>query len=200
MVPGLGQIVQGVQRKDMVRLSKGLFFLIVLWGMFFYGANLGRWKNVYLPHFNETQDQKDKMAFRGILFPDLLANLYFRLHYAGQFWVGLPAWPALWNYYNPDTPILGDWQASPGALTREQRERFPLHGDRAHPEQHRLIAETEELHNRIQLLPSMGRLWNIAELYTVLAGILNLLVIYDAFAGPLFPRNRAALQPAAPTS
>src|SRR5262245_24302611 len=42
LVPGLGQLSQG-------RLSKGLFFLVSLYGLFFTGMYLGDWKNVYLP-------------------------------------------------------------------------------------------------------------------------------------------------------
>ena len=43
----------------------------------------------------------------------------------------------------------------------------------------------EEEDNRIQTSTEMGRLWDIYWVYTVIAGTLNLLVIYDAYAGPV---------------
>src|SRR5262245_4841704 len=50
VVPGLGQIYQGLAGGGGARLAKGFFFLVTLLGMFFYGSQLGAWRNVYLPH------------------------------------------------------------------------------------------------------------------------------------------------------
>src|SRR5437870_13126892 len=43
LIPGLGQVYQG-------RVSKGVFFMAVLLGLFFAGQALGDWRNVYLPN------------------------------------------------------------------------------------------------------------------------------------------------------
>src|SRR5438105_8578494 len=88
LVPGLGQIVQG-------RVAKGLLFLVCLYGMFFYGMYLGSWKNVHLPN---TAALNQAPSF----LPGPLANVYNRLHFAGQFWIGVAAWPAVWQYANYD--------------------------------------------------------------------------------------------------
>jgi hypothetical protein len=147
LVPGLGQIFQG-------RVGKGLLFLICLYGLFFYGMALGNWKNVYLP-----DTARDNNPWR---LPGLLANVYNRMHYAGQFWIGVAAWPALWQYNKlpvpPEeaSPFWHDFQRTPpeAVLNEKQTE-----GDKT---------------------------WDLGWVFTVIAGVLNILVIYDAFAGPAF--------------
>src|SRR5438270_9703396 len=149
LVPGLGQMYQG-------RVGKGLLFFVCLYGLFFYGMALGKWKNVYLPD----------TASRGGIYnpwnlPTPIANLYNRLQYAGQFWIGVAAWPAVWQYVNYDDnqaagPIFGTFERTP---SEEELNRLQRDGDKT---------------------------WDLGWVYTVIAGVLNILVIYDAFAGPAF--------------
>jgi hypothetical protein len=154
LVPGLGQIYQG-------RIGKGLLFMVCLLGMFFVGQTLGDWKNVYLPQVSRgPNDPNNPWNLPQPLNP--IANLYHRWHYAGQFWIGVAAWPALWQYFelpvpSADTsPFLHDFQKAPD--------------------------EAEV--NRIVL--RKGKIPDLAWVYTVVAGVLNILVIYDAYAGPAF--------------
>src|SRR5262245_51248920 len=98
LVPGLGQIVQG-------RVSKGLLFLVCIYTLFFYGVYLGTGAvtigartyrltgGVYLP---DTADDNR----RDSNLPRVVINLYNRPQFAGQFWVGVVAWPAIWQYMN----------------------------------------------------------------------------------------------------
>src|SRR5438552_2783421 len=83
LVPGLGQIVQG-------RVGKGLLFLVCLNGLFFVGLALGDWRNVYLP--DPAPLPRVSLRIGGIGF-DLdegpLKALGNRLHFAGQFWIGV---------------------------------------------------------------------------------------------------------------
>ena len=163
LVPGLGQIYQG-------RIGKGLLFLVCLYGMFFYGMALGSWKNVYLP---DTARDRNLNPWN---LPVPVANVYNRLHFAGQFWIGVAAWPAIWQYVNYDEnqkkmTVFGDFQRTPSEdeLNRLQRES--------------------------------DKTWDLGWVYTVIAGVLNILVIYDAFAGPAFAegeRAQRAAQEAAP--
>ena len=181
LVPGLGQIMQGLVRKNVNRLTKGLFFLVALWGMFFYGMWLGHWQNVYLPHKEEQQivDGKRTTLFGRITVSPLVGNLYTRLHYVGQFWIGVAAWPALWNYFYAEGPIFGEFQKSPGSVAKGndvQRDED--------------LRRFEGKQNELQ--KDMGRLWDIAWVYTVIAGVLNILVIYDAWAGPVHLRKTEA--------
>jgi hypothetical protein len=84
-------------------------------------------------------------------------NLYTRPQYLGQFWVGVAAWPAILQYRSKDPlPVLGDFQRTP-------------------PE-----TKLNELQN------TTDKTWDLAWVYTVIAGVLNIMVIYDAWAGPAF--------------
>ena len=154
LVPGLGQIYQG-------RIGKGLLFLVCLYGMFFYGMALGSWKNVYLP---DTARDRNLNPWN---LPVPVANVYNRLHFAGQFWIGVAAWPALYQYWSSD---------------RDQRDGSILHSFERTP--------SEEELNKLQR--EGDKSWDLGWMYTVIAGVLNILVIYDAFAGPAFAEAERA--------
>jgi hypothetical protein len=79
----------------------------------------------------------------------------------GQIWIGIAAWPAIIQYLQFDPaqeehPTLGKFQRMP-------------------PED-----EMNVVLRNSDKTPDLG--W----MYTVIAGVLNILVIYDAFAGPAF--------------
>ncbi|MDW8223284.1 MAG: DUF6677 family protein [Gemmatales bacterium] len=186
IVPGLGQIWQGWRWHMPSRLLKGIVFFVVLHGMFFYGQALGQWKNVFLPQYQQSLGEEFRV-FR-IRLPDWLANVYWRPAYALQFWMGVSAWPAVWNYCYPESQLFANYQPSPGAagpaVGRWEREMK--------------IKEFHRELNRIQLRPDMGKRWDLGLLYTMLAGVLNLLVIYEAYAGPferITPRDQTSANP-----
>jgi hypothetical protein len=158
LIPGLGQIYQG-------RTAKGILFLVCLYGLFFYGMALGSWRNVYLP---DTARLNNPWGL-----PTLLANVYNRLHYAGQFWIGMVAWPALYQYAHADEAHVDDQRDHASSLFGDF-ERTP-------PE--------DEL-NRLQR--DDDKRWDLGWVYTVIAGVLNILVIYDALAGPAFAESEEA--------
>ena len=148
LVPGLGQIYQG-------RTGKGILFFVCLYSMFFYGMALGSWRNVYLP---DTARPNNPATIHWLPLP--LANLYNRLHFTGQFWIGIGAWPAIVQYATYDDRqetgrYFGNFQRTP--LHEEEITRLQRQGDKS---------------------------WDLGWVYTVIAGVLNILVIYDAFAGP----------------
>ncbi len=160
LIPGLGQIYQG-------RLGKGVLFFVCVYTLFFVGVYLGSGSvqlkgetytvasNVYLP---DTADQNNPFNL-----PRLAANLYNRPQFAGQFWVGIAAWPAVWQYLNYDRrqeqgdPLLGQFERTPSE------------------------AALNAVHT------SGDKLLELAWVFTVIAGVLNVMVIYDALAGPAFP-------------
>jgi hypothetical protein len=187
-VPGLGQIAQGLSSKNFARLTKGCMFLLALWGMFFFGFIRGHMRNVFLPHIQEVfldEDQKSgrlnkSFAPFGKPAPPFLGNLWQRPQYLMQFFAGAPAWPALWNYCFPDMPVFGSYQASPGSLTKDNNNGL---NDISRRRDH--LAEMERRDNELQQQEDVGRLWDIYWIYTVVAGALNLVVIYDAYAGPV---------------
>jgi hypothetical protein len=167
LVPGLGQIYQG-------RVGKGLLFLVCLYGLFFAGMAMGDWKNVYLPDLAKDKDDIRPFENNVLKLPrpyTFLANLYNRPHFAGQFWIGIAAWPAILQYNDvklvskEQSPFLHDFQRGPRDLQDDEAmNRFLTNSDKT---------------------PDLG--W----VYTVIAGVLNILVIYDAFAGPAFGSGAA---------
>jgi TM2 domain-containing membrane protein YozV len=166
LVPGLGQIYQG-------RVGKGVLFLVCIYALFFYGMWLGSGTvtagepprefhvsgNVFLPRASATNRP-------GGNTPGLINDLYNRPQYIGQFWTGVVAWPALYQYYvfsekDDDQPPLWGFERTPTDEARNAVENF---GDK---------------------LVELG--W----VYTVIAGVLNIMVIYDALAGPAFLTPKA---------
>jgi len=150
LVPGLGQIYQG-------RVGKGLLFLVGLYGLFFYGMFLGHWSNVFLA---DTAARNPAWNL-----PVLATNLYNRPHFAGQFWIGTAAWPAIWHYtHDPANQSRG-----PINTRQEFFAKFEA-------------APSEDELNELQR--DDDKHWDLGWVYTVIAGVLNVLVIYDALAGP----------------
>ena len=90
----------------------------------------------------------------------------FCLYYLGQFFVGLPALPGPdpgdAHIYFDKGPILWGFMAEP-----PQNVINGLH-------------------------PRLGKLVEIGTIYTTVAGLLNILAIYDAFEGPAYRRRRGA--------
>src|ERR1700730_7878625 len=84
LVPGLGQIYQG-------RVTKGVLFLVCLYGMFFGGMAMGSWKNVYIVETAQDGTFDPPWDSNPFHLPRGIANLYNRLHYVGQFWIGVAA-------------------------------------------------------------------------------------------------------------
>jgi len=151
LVPGLGQISQG-------RVGKGLLFMVCLYGLFFYGMELGQKKNVYLP--------RGKAIVGPWKLPRIASDLYQRPQFAGQFWIGIAAWPAIWQYWHFDN--------------RQPADRYLGTYQRM---------EDEDKLNDLQR--QGDKTWDLAWVYTVIAGVLNVLVIYDAWAGPAILRPDA---------
>lgn len=175
LVPGLGQIYQG-------RVGKGVLFLVCVYTLFFYGMYLGTGTvalgaetftvegNVYLPH--SPPHLTNPLGLHGFG-----ADLYNRPQFLGQFWVGVVAWPALWHYSHADNSQPGAFLDEDGVRRDDNDRGHWLFGnfERA-PSQRALNA----LHTAGDKRLDLG--W----VYTVIAGVLNIMIIYDALAGPAF--------------
>jgi hypothetical protein len=169
----LGQIYQG-------RIGKGLLFLVCLYLLFFYGMYLGRWSNVFLA---DTAAQNPAWNL-----PRWATNLYNRPHFAGQFWIGIAAWPALYHY-----------KTSPPHVDRGTFAKKDENGDYIRDENGQPVFNWGEFVRKFQAPPSEAELnelqrdsdkhWDLGWVYTIIAGVLNVLVIYDAMAGPAFGRS-----------
>ena len=177
LVPGLGQISQG-------RIAKGVLFFVCVLTLFYYGMFLGNWSNVYL-----TYDESNPWNLNRPL-----GNLYNRPQFAAQFWVGVAAWPAVYQYANFDSnaetgPVFGTYQRIPYE-TRATGTSRRLGDDPAARREARTYLKPHEAlpdwkGKTLNELQNEGdKTWDLGWVFTVIAGALNVMVIYDALAGP----------------
>jgi hypothetical protein len=127
---------------------------------------------VYLAHTAKDGSERPAWENNSWHLPKPVADGWNRLHFAGQFWIGVAAWPAIWQYNG--MPGFGKFQRAPD---KEEEDEINRAG---------------------------GKVPDVAWVYTVIAGVLNILVIYDALAGPAIvtagipgPEKQTAPSPAA---
>ena len=162
LVPGLGHFYQG-------RTAKGVLFMVCILGTFLYGLYIGNGQVVYA---------------------STTPSIFTRWQYVFQLGVGLPAAPALVQY----------WRAE------ENKGPLPLLGDVMRPPALRGDFKSTDLSGNTVSHPDEVAKWNhdsadmfeMGTVYTIVAGLLNLLVICDAFGGPLVihpPEDKKKKQP-----
>ncbi len=161
LVPGAGHLYQG-------RTGKGLLYLICILGTFCYGLYIGDGKVVYFswrPNDN-------------------------RWAYFCQVGVGLAALPALVQSDRASHgrgPLWGiDIMAPPrfGEAWRKS-ERDDLTRLNAQPGAQIEMRKYESPDELAWWNKSLYRYFELGTVYTMIAGLLNVLAIYDAFAGPV---------------
>jgi hypothetical protein len=180
LVPGLGQIAQG-------RVAKGVLFFVCVLTLFYYGMYLGKWSNVYLPDLAEENNPWN--------LPRTLANLYNRPQFIAQFWVGIAAWPAVVQYatYDRDSetgPLFGSYQRIPYESRSSLKPGEP-DDPLSRRQARRNVKQSEALADwngkTLNELQNEGdKTWDLGWVLTVIAGALNVMVIYDALAGPAY--------------
>jgi hypothetical protein len=163
LVPGLGHFYQG-------RTGKGVLFFVCILGTFYYGLYIGQGRVVYA----STE-------------PVLSRNfLNERWQYVCQLGVGLSAMPAIvqrFRVVNRDPPLFGA-----GLDNRFMRPpyKIPPEGTRFQSidptDKTNIIEHPDEL---AQWNYELGEYFEIGTVYTVIAGLLNILAIFDAYGGPL---------------
>ncbi|MBY0457506.1 MAG: hypothetical protein K2V38_09235 [Gemmataceae bacterium] len=153
----LSYLIPGLGQVYQGRVGKGLLFFAGLYALFFYGMWMGNWKNVWLP----DPEDLPPVQVGGQQVGGAPKAISQRWQFLGQFWIGTAAWPSVVQYVAYDKtknegPVFGTFQRAP---------------------------KEEELN---ELQRNGNKRWDLGWVYTVIAGVLNLLVIYDAFAGPMF--------------
>lgn len=155
----LAWLVPGLGHIYQGRTGKGVLFLICIVGTFFYGLYLGGGRVVYAS-----------------TAPVLSRGFLDRWQYICQVGVGLPALPAVVERSRArdgKPPLFGD------NLMRPPRER----GDfRSRDQSGRDVVHPDEL---AKWNHDLGDMFEIGTVYTVIAGLMNFLVIFDAYGGPL---------------
>ena len=174
LIPGLGQLYQG-------RTFKGVIFLVTLLGTFLAGMWIGGGNVVYA----SWRPGEKRWAF------------------LGQAGIGAAAIPALIQSSAVGgaarQPLANlPWLVPPLSRGQEVSEAFAQRLVATDPDvaavdfrrQPGGLARYEPRHSGGQLSlwqRRLGRFFDIGTLYTMLAGLLNLLVVYDAWAGPMRP-------------
>lgn len=157
LVPGLGHLYQG-------RTGKAILFFICILGTFAYGCYLGGdakigWARVVYFQWDEED---------------------MRLPFLCQMGMGLPTLPAVVQAYRAGhgrEPLWGQFMAPPrragGALPAPRPAR---NAEGALAEQWTL----DDLHFHLRPYFELGTV------FTMIAGLLNVLAVYDAWGGPVF--------------
>lgn len=143
------------------RTGKGVLFFVCIMGTFLYGLYIGEGRVVYAA----TTDVFSRR------FLD-------RWQYVCQVGVGLPALPAYvqtWRMENHKPPLISDNFMRPPDMNRQFRS-----DDQSQPPQE--VIHPDEL---AKWNHDLGDLFEMGTVFTVIAGLLNVLAIYDAYGGPL---------------
>ena len=169
LVPGLGHLYQG-------RIGKSLLFFICIVGTFVYGLLIGQGRVVYA----STADVFSREFLE-------------RWQYICQIGVGLPALPALVQrerVQDGKAPLIHDNFMRPPYEVPRQPGGFT---SRDQTDRRRTVFHPDEL---AKWNYDLGELFDLGTMFTVIAGLLNVLAIYDAYGGPLIiPPEEKKLEP-----
>jgi hypothetical protein len=170
LVPGLGQLYQG-------RRAKGRMFMAALVAILVAGLWIGGGRVAYCQWRPGAR----------------------RIDFLGQAGIGAVAIPAViqsWTLAASGRPLLpGGWFAPPLVPNQPVSAAYAAALERNEPgmtffrdaRDGTLRSQADEL--SVWYL-GLGRFFDIGTLYVTIAGLLNLLVVYDAWAGPLRETER----------
>jgi hypothetical protein len=158
LIPGLGHWYQG-------RRAKAVLYFVCIMGLFGYG--------LYLSSSNEPcMDGSGKIGYgRAVYFSWRAGDV--RLPYLCQVGVGVPALPALLQADRMSHDRKVWW----GGVMAPPRLSAASDGDRADPNFDQ--PTPQNLHRQLH------HFFELAGFFTMVAGLLNVLAIYDAAAGPV---------------
>jgi hypothetical protein len=193
LVPGLGHMYQR-------RWGKGGLFMTCILATFFYGLWLGGGRVVYAS-FRDS-DPRVTVGTRTGLFTSQARYAYFC-----QFAAGLPALPAIVQSLRvggdtPKAPLFDGLMAPPMVRGQvvptdwilEQRSKHP--GDKTYED--RNFRSLDNAYSVFQPLDfpgdrtdqlgywnyQLGSFFDLGTVFTMVAGLLNVLAIWDAWGGP----------------
>lgn len=157
----LAWLVPGLGQLYQGRTAKAVLFFVCIMGTFLYGLYLGSGKEV---------------GWGRVVYASWEKGGDKRLPYLCQLGMGLPAMPALVQASragNGNPPLLGGFMAPPK----------PDPNGPARPQKKTALAgqpTLDDLHRKLDHYFELGTT------YTMIAGLLNILAIFDAWAGPVF--------------
>ena len=155
----LAWLIPGLGHYYQGRKAKAILFFVCIMGTFTYGCYLG----------GSSELGWGRVVYFSRSGPDA------RLHYLCQVGIGLPALPALVQAVRVSKghePLFGGFMAPPrrpATLTDDHNRQLDVL-----PTGHLLNAD-------------LNRSFELGTVYTMVAGLLYLIVVFDAAAGPVFP-------------
>ncbi len=167
LIPGAGHIYQG-------RIGKGVLFFVCIVGTFLYGLYIGNGRVVYASTANFIGPP-----------PFFISRPFLdRWQYICQVGVGLPALPALVQrerMRDHKQPLFGDnFMRPPYNFPPPDQAGGFKSVDQTDP--NHTVEHPDEL---AKWNYEQGEYFDIGTVFTVIAGLLNVLVIFDAYGGPL---------------
>jgi hypothetical protein len=157
LIPGLGHLYQG-------RTAKAALFFVCIMGTFIYGLYLG-----------SSNDPKIGWG-RVVYYCWSEGNT--RLPYLCQIGIGLPAMPALIQAHRMSSNKRVWWSG----FMAPPRIPSTSGGDRPDPRDDPNFDQPTAHELNLKL----NRYFELGTVYTMIAGLLNVLAIYDAWGGPVF--------------
>jgi hypothetical protein len=191
LVPGMGHMYQR-------RWGKGGLFMTCILATFFYGLWLGSGRVVYAS-FREP-DPHSNVGTRSGLFTSQARYAYFC-----QFWEGLPALPAIIQTLRtggstPKAPLFDGFMAPPMVRGQLVPADWVREQDAKHPEDPSFDPENFRPYDNTYVVfrptdtdqlgywnRELGSFFDLGTVFTMIAGLLNVLAIWDAWGGPAQP-------------
>lgn len=166
----LAWLVPGAGHWYQGRRTKALLFFFCIYATFFYGLWLGGGRVVYAA-WGPTSDEK-------------------RLPYLCQIGVGAAAMPALWQAQRYS---IGKYVAAM-EMKENAGERSFGEWFMAPPVLQLVLPDNRKMREIDYLNYKLNRRFELGTVYTMVAGLLNLLVIFDALGGPAYGTASARLR------
>ena len=185
LVPGLGHLYQR-------RTGKGLLYMVTILGTFAYGMYLGGGRVVYA----STTKPPVPLGLNKQAISQLVED-YSRWHYLCQLPVGLAAVPAYvqtWRVENDKPPLdfFGDNFERPPYTRQDVEILFPSEDPKERQRKYFQSTDQSKEEN-VVIHHSEREKWHhdhhfffeLGTVYTMIAGLMNVLAICDARWGPL---------------
>jgi hypothetical protein len=183
LIPGAGHFYQG-------RVGKGVLFAACILTTFFYGLYLGGGRVVYAS------------TTKPIANPGKFID---RWQFACQAPVGfaaIPAYMQAWRVETGSKPLFGDRFLRPAYTADDIDRLFASNAEQRRQAQidhltTQLDTKNDAGERQVVYHPNEAAKWQydygfffeLGTIYTVIAGLLNVLAIYDAHSGPVLPEE-----------
>lgn len=161
----LAWLLPGLGHAYQGRWAKAGLYFVCLMGLFVHGAYLG------------SQGGPEGVGWARVVYFDGLN--FNRLAFYCQMGIGAPVLPAIVQKYRVSQGKEPFWN---GFMAPPMKPEAPWTRDATRPLA--LRATGADLHGRLH------RFFELGTVYTMIAGLLNVLAIYDAWGGPVFPARK----------